>query len=741
MTELARFAARRHRLVLLGALLVFLGLAAVGVGAFGALGSGGQTDPNAASSRAASIIDEQFGGTPGLIVMVGAKHGTVDAAAVESVGRQVTAELQHQPFASNVTSYFTTHTAALRSSDGRSALVLARVGNANANTINPHLKPLIASLSKLGGSAATVQSGGQSGATVALTEQIGKDLRLVSIVAVPITIILLYFVFGGALAVLLPLAIAVLAIMGTFAELHVLTFCTNVSTYAIDLNIALGLGLAVDYGLLYVTRYREEVARGLSTEDALARTAATAGRTVLFSGITVALALTALLVFPVYFLRSFGYAGISVVIFAVFGALVVLPALLAALGDRVATPRRIRRATTPAGGVNDADLHVAGTGATRPPRRFWRIIATKVTTHPIVTGLPVVAVLIIVGLPLLNVHFATPDDRALRSTTAAAQVGDALRTRFDATTSSQITVVTTAGQETGSADLTRYSEALSRLPGAEDVQGPTGTYHDGGRTGANPPGAAHTAGDDNYWIIDNRLDPTSSAAADLVREARAVPAPTGTTSLIGGTAATLGDQKHSIGSSLPWAIAILVIASFLMLFLFTGSLLIPLKALVLNARTLFAVVGAMIWVFQGGHLASLLGFTPADTSTTIPPLLFVVAFALSMDYEVFLISRIKELHDNGHNNHDAIIEGMARTGSIVTTAAALLSVTFFAFGLSKISFLQFFGIGTGLAILLDAFIVRGVLVPSVMQLLGERIWWSPRPLAALYRRIGLHESQ
>jgi RND superfamily putative drug exporter len=273
------------------------------------------------------------------------------------------------------------------------------------------------------------------------------------------------------------------------------------------------------------------------------------------------------------------------------------------------------------------------------------------------------------------------------------------------------------------------------------VQGPSGTYQDGRRVSANPPGAApHAAGDDNYWTIENRLDPTSRQAATLVRDTRAVPSPAGTTSLVGGNAATLGDQKHSIASALPAAIAILVIASFLMLFLFTGSLLIPLKALLLNTLTLFAVVGTMIWGFQGGHLSGVLGFTPTDTSTTIPPLLFVVAFALSMDYEVFLISRIKELHDHGRSNRDAIVEGMASTGSIVTTAAALLSVTFFAFGLSKISFLQFFGIGTGLAVIVDAFVVRGILVPAVMRLVGERIWWAPARLRALHSRFGLKDA-
>ena len=244
----------------------------------------------------------------------------------------------------------------------------------------------------------------------------------------------------------------------------------------------------------------------------------------------------------------------------------------------------------------------------------------------------------------------------------------------------------------------------------------------------------------SYWQVQNHLVSSSGPAQDLVDHVRALAGPPGQTIEVGGTAADIVDQKHSIGSSLPIAIAIMVFATFLMLFLFTGSVLIPLKAIVLNALTLFAVLGLMVWIFQGGHLSGLLGFTPTPTSTTMPPLLFVIAFAMSMDYEVFLMSRIKELHDQGATNTEAVTGGLARTGRIVSTAAALLSVTFFAFGLSKISFIQFFGIGTGVAIVVDATMVRGVLVPAVMGLVGERIWWAPRPLRRFHDRFGMQET-
>ncbi|MGI3780621.1 MAG: MMPL family transporter, partial [Janthinobacterium lividum] len=589
-------------------------------------------------------------------------------------GRAVTHDVTSQPYASQIQSYFTKPTADLRSTDGRSAVVLAKVDSGPDATPDPGVDELIDRIEGESTGQVLVRVGGQTGANLALTNQIGKDLALVSIVAVPVTVVLLYFVFGGILAAALPLAVTVIAVLGSFATLHLLTEFTPVSTYAIDLTIALGLGLAVDYGLLIVSRFREEAALQDDPYEALARSLATAGRTVLFSGVTVALALTALLVFPVYFLKSFGYAGIAVVVFAVAGALVVLPALIAAAAPRL-TAHWARRARGQA---------QQGDGSPR-----WRAVASAVTARPALLGLPVAAVLVVVGLPLLHVHFASPDDRALRSSVAAHQVGDALRAGFGDTSDTALTVVTTTpadGQPLSAADLAGYSAALSRQAGVTQVAGPAGTWRAGSLlAGSTRPDPARSATRYDYWTINNRLDPTGSDAAALVRAVRAVPVPPGALGVVGGEAASLVDQKHSITHALPAAIAVLVVATLIMLFLFTGSVLIPLKALVLNALTLFAVLGAMVWVFQGGHLTSLLRFTPTPTSTTIPPLLLVVAFALSVDYEVFLISRIKEFHDDGLPNREAVVDGMARTGGIVTTAAVLLCVTFFAFGLSKIS--------------------------------------------------------
>jgi RND superfamily putative drug exporter len=715
-SSVGSFAVRRHRLVLSGAAVLYVILAVIAVGAFSRLQSGGQTDPSAPSGQAEALVASHFGGDQNLVVLVTGQHDPANAPKVAAVGAKLTQVLRSDPQASHVSSYWADRVAGLRSTDGRSALVLAHI-RGDDNQIDSRVTSLSPRLTALGGNVASVQIGGSAGTNSQLTSQVGSGLLLVSVVAVPITVVLLYFAFASLFAALLPLAVGLLAILGSFAALRVIAGFTSVSTYGIDLTIALGLGLGVDYALLLINRYREELGRGADSSTAVANAVATAGRTIVFSGVTIAAALTALLVFPLYFLRSFAYAGIAVVVFALLGAMFVIPALLAAFGPRVGRGR-----------PKTAQRHGESP--------FWRRLATAVVHHPLRSALPVVVGLLVIGSPFLGVRFATPDDRALPATAPAHQVGDALRTRFRADPSATLTVVATGTSTT--ADQADYATRLSKLPNVNTVQGATGTYRHGHRVA--PPDSSLRAGNVTYWSLDNHLVPSSTAAASLVGQVRGIGAPAGTTIRVGGSAADLVDQKHSISAALPLAAAIIVLATFLVLFLFTGSVLIPLKALILNGLTLFAAIGAMVWAFQGGHLAGLLSFTPTPTSTTIPPLLFVVAFGLSMDYEVFLLSRIKELHDRGVPNTEAIVSGTARTGRIVTTAAALLSVTFFAFALSKISFLQFFGIGTGIAILLDATCVRGVLVPAAMRLVGEPIWWAPPALRRLHNRIGFTEA-
>jgi RND superfamily putative drug exporter len=720
LNRLGLFAARYHRAVLIASALLFVLVTILGIGAFTRLQSGGFVNASASSSQAEALVASHFGGEQGLVVLISARAGSVSSPAVVAVGKKVTTTLESNSDISNVTSYWTTPAASLRSGNGKAALILAHVKGSD-DQVDSRTTALLSKLTTYGGAAATVQGGGSSATGSEITTQVKKDLLLVSVVAVPITTLLLYFAFASLLAALLPLVVALLAIMGTFAELRVLAEFTSVSTYAVDLTIALSLGLAMDYSLLLINRYREEVARGRASRAAIARAVETAGRTIVFSGLTVALALTALLVFPLYFLRSFAYAGIAVVAFAVLGALFVMPALLDVFSNRIA-----RKAEQAAKSTNhDGES------------RFWRRLASAVTSRPVLSAFPVLAVLLIIGSPFLHVHFSIPDDRALPTSASARQVGNELRTGF-ATDASSTLMAVGAGHASSGAEAA-YAKRLSLQTGVTSIEGPTGTYVAGLQV-SNAGRTAHQNGDVSYWQIQNDLVSSSGPAEDLVRQVRTVAPPKGLTIQVGGTAADIVDQKHSIGSSLPIAIGVMVVASFLMLFLFTGSVLIPLKAIILNALTLFAVLGLMVWIFQEGHLSGFLGFIPTPTSTTMPPLLFVIAFAMSMDYEVFLMSRIKELHDQGVPNTEAVVGGLARTGRIVSTAAALLSVTFFAFGLSKISFIQFFGIGTGVAIVVDATVVRGVLVPAAMRLVGERIWWAPRPLRRFHHRFGMQQT-
>jgi putative drug exporter of the RND superfamily len=451
------------------------------------------------------------------------------------------------------------------------------------------------------------------------------------------------------------------------------------------------------------------------------RTTETAGRTILFSGLAVAAALAALLVFPLYFLRSFAYAGIGVVAIAVAGALVALPALLTVLGTRVnagSLPwlRRPRSAAAP----------------------FWGRLAARVMRRPLLAGGAVVALLVAAALPLLSVEFGTPDDRVLPTSAASRQVGDAIRDGFASNDTTAIDVVTTGPVD--AASLGEYASHLSTLAAVDRVDSSAGTFVDGDLVEQSPASAAFSTGASERLAVVTTADAKSQTAKDLVGAVRGVDDPAGVDAYVGGESAALVDSLAAIGDRLPLAIALVALTTFVVLFLFTGSIVQPLRALVCNALTLGATLGIMVLVFQEGFGSSVLGFTPQPLDMSMLVLLFCIAFGLSMDYEVFVISRIKERHDSGATVEEATIHGLAHTGRIVTTAAALIAVSFFAFLVSEISFLQLFGLGAGLAILIDATLVRGVLVPASMRLLGERSWYAPAGLRRVYGRIGLAEA-
>jgi RND superfamily putative drug exporter len=715
MGSIGNFVVRRARLVLVVTMLAIVGFGVLGFGAFSKLKTGGFQDPGAESSTAQRLTDQRFGGAAGVVLLVHAKTGTVDGAPARTAGAAAARRLSAVPDVTNVVSYWSTGNPGLRSKDGSYALVLG-------STKSDH----DLSASELDGlrsnnAQVDISVGGDAAIGNDITEQVGKSLGIAEAIAVPIILALLVFAFGSVVAALLPLAIGLVAIVGTFAELFVLGSLTDVAIYSINLTTALGLALAIDYALLIVSRYREELARGQQPAQAVVRSVQTAGRTILFSGATVVAALAVLLMFPLYFLRSFAYAGIGVVLISMVAATIVLPALLVVLGPR----------------VNAGRLPWARNREPATSAPLWGRLAGFVMRRPALVALPVLAALLLVALPLRNIQFGTPDDRVLQSSTQSRAVGDVLRNDFTGNSSTALNVV--ADGSLDNAGLRAYATQLSELAGVARVETSVATFVRGAAIpgSVNPTLARPTA---QRLSVVSAADPRSGAAKELVRTVRGLPGPDGVAVYVGGPTAELLDTTHAIGSRLLIAAVLIVLTTFVVLFLFTGSILQPIRSLVLNAITLAATAGLMVWIFQEGHLSAALHFTALPVDTSMLVLLFCIAFGLSMDYEVIVLSRIKELHDQGLDNYSAVTQGLTRSGRIVSTAAALIAVSFVAFGTASVSFLQLFGIGAGFAVLIDATLVRAVLVPACQRLLGRAAWWAPAPLRRVYARVGLAEA-
>jgi putative drug exporter of the RND superfamily len=583
---------------------------------------------------------------------------------------------------------------------------------------------------------ASVAVGGFAEVFRQVGETIESDLVRAESIALPVTLVLLVIVFGSIVAASLPLAIGALSVVGTFLVLWLLSQVTEVSIYALNLTTALGLGLAIDYSLFIVSRYREELAAGHEPFAAVTRTVRTAGRTVAFSALTVAASLGALLVFPLAFLRSFAYAGIAVAALAGVYAVVVLPALLAVLGRNVDRGRLWRRTPRP------------------PEEGFWHRMATRVMRRPIPVATAVIALLLFLGSPVFGLELGLPDDRVLPEDTSSRDVSDVIRDEFASEDAGAISVVALGSGDpaASSGEIDGYAARLASIDGVSRVDAVTGTYCGPGlaaQLGCEPgqlvlpsdggPQYARFATDDSTFLnVVPSIEPLSAEGEALVKEVRASEAPFEV--LVSGQPASLVDGKDSLFDALPLAVGIIAVVTFALLFVMFGSVVVPLKALVLNLLSLSATFGAMVWLFQDGHLSGALDFTATGTiATVMPVLMFCIAFGLSMDYEVFLLSRIKEEYDTTHDNAHSVAVGLERTGRIVTAAAVLISVVFIAFATSGVSFIKLFGIGLSLAVLLDAFVIRGTLVPAFMALAGEANWWAPRFLRRLHDRIGVTE--
>ncbi|QYG91536.1 MMPL family transporter [Iamia sp. SCSIO 61187] len=728
LTRLAHLTVRRRVLVLVLATVGFALAGAVGGGVAEHLSSGGFDDPASESSRAEDALADTFGtGAPNVLLLVTADDGTdVDAPALAASAEALVAELEAQPDIDEVASYWTLgRPPPLRSAEGDSAIVVARIEGDQSHVVERG-KELREELSgPIDGG--TVAMGGAAGTFADINHTIEEDLVRAELIALPITIILLLLIFRGVVASLLPLAMGALSIVGTFLVLRGLAGVTEVSIFALNLTTAMGLGLAIDYSLFMVSRYREELAAGYEPPVAVVRTVRTAGRTVAFSALTVAASLCALLVFPQAFLRSFAYAGVAVAALAGLAAVVVLPAVLAVLGHRVDALALRRREPKPVG------------------EGVWHRVATLVMRRPLPVITVVVLVLLALGSPFRHIELGRPDDRVLPASAESRQVNDILREEYSSNEAGALSVVAADTSPAGTGAerdeaIAAYAAGLSQLDGVARVDAATGVYIDGAAVPVGPELTARFAGDDATWMsVVPSVEPVSPEGEALVEEIRSTDAPFEV--LVAGEPAALVDGKDSMFSRLPLALAIIAGITFVLLFLMFGSVLVPLKALVLNLLSLTATFGAMVWIFQDGNLSGFLDFTSTGSiDSTMPILMFCIAFGLSMDYEVFLLSRIKEEHDAGHDNVSSVARGLERTGRIVTAAALLISVVFLAFATSHVSFIKLFGIGLTLAVLMDAFVIRGTLVPAFMRLAGEANWWAPRWMRWIHARVGISET-
>jgi putative drug exporter of the RND superfamily len=525
--------------------------------------------------------------------------------------------------------------------------------------------------------------------------QAAHDLAKAELISLPVLLVLLLIVFGGVVAAGLPLLIAVVSSATAMVALLCFSLVADVSVYSINIVTMLGIGLGVDYALLIVTRFREERQRAASIEAAVIATMASAGRTVFFSGLTVAASLAGLLVFPDDFLRSMGFAGLSVVLLDMLAAVTLVPALLSKVGHRI-SPSRPRE----------------------DGRGLFASTARWAGRHPMIVIPSALVVLGLAALPFASARFADPDERSLPASSATRQLSEIAQTRFgQISTADPIDVVIT--ERVPRAEVEQYAASLADLTGVRTVSTP------------HLPRLSVVE-------VTPQGDSQSEQALALVHQIRALDAPAAV--VVGGDAAELVDYESSLTSRLPYAIGLVAAATFALLFLFTGSIVVPLKALAMNAASLGASFGALVWVFQDGHLGGLVGTEALGSlSITTPTLVLAIAFGLSMDYEVFLLGRISEVWRRTGDTSHAVVVGLQRTGRVVTAAAALMVVVYAAFASGGFSPIKQLGLGMILAIVIDATLVRMLLLPAVMTLMGRANWWAPPAVRRWHSRHGLHD--
>lgn len=721
--RLGRFAVRRRKpvVILTGLFLVLAG--ALGGGVAAKLSGGGFEDPDAESTIAADVLEKEFGQqSPNLILLVEPKEGDVDSAAAKQAGLALTQELEATEGVEQSFSYWSSGIAQLKSRDGSQALVFAVIPGDD-----DHVKEVIEVVSPKFSRSDEVWDVSVTGFSEVyrqMQETIESDLVRAESIAIPITLIALIFVFGSVVAASLPLAIGVLSIIGSFLILSIIASITQVSIFALNLTTALGLGLAIDYSLFVVSRYREELRNGMNHHDAVVETVRTAGRTVAFSGFTVAVSLAALLVFPVAFLRSFAYAGVAVVLLAAFASVTFLPALLAMLGHRVEKFRVFKHKEKEVG------------------EGFWHRVAMSVMRRPVSIASVVIIFLLFLGSPFFGISWGQADDRSLPEETSSRMALDEIRQNFEINGANALQVIAADSGNPAEklGDIETYSADLSTLDNVYAVQSLTGTYVMGKQVAPPDESSDRFVSGSGTWLsVIPSGEAYSERGEELVLDIRETAAPFDVQ--VAGPSAFVVDTKDSIFDRVPLAGGLIALTTFILLFLMFGGLLVPMKAIILNLLSLTATFGAIVWVFQDGNMSGLLDFTATGSiEVSTPILMFCIAFGLSMDYEVFLLSRIKEEHDRTGDNTASVAIGLEHTGRIVTAAALLLSIVFVAFSTSGVTFIKMFGFGLTLAVVMDATLIRGALVPAFMRLAGEANWWAPSWLRKVHDKVGISES-
>ena len=689
--KLGSLIVKRRRLIFSLFMVAIFSAGAIGSSVFGKLDSGGYNDPKSDSAKAFEYLTDVFKvKDPAVVLVVETSNGVNDPAVVATATKLETS-LKNESGVGSTLSYWSAGGApTLKSSDSNSAFLFIYSEDVEWDNVQSLGKRI---QEKYEGKFENlnIYASGTGVFAHAINTKIADDLKLSEAISIPLTFILLVFVFGGLVASSMPLLVGVSAILGSLFVIYLLTLFTGVSVFALNLITGLGLGLGIDYSLLVVNRFREELHSGKSVDEAVKRTVETAGKTVFYSGLTVVITLAALMLFPLMFLKSFGYAGVTVVIMAVLGALVALPALLAILGKRI-------------------DKAVVRKGALKPKEDGrWAQTARFVMRKPVSVVVLSLVLLTVLAAPIKNIVFSQVDSRVLPASNPAAYAAQLITERFPGQEGNPIEIIIPGGAS-NIEQINNYTQEIAKVFGVVRV------------------GEPQILGNDVRVIAVHDMGPRTPAAEALIKDIRLIPSPDQT--LIGGVAADYADTQIGIAKTMPWALTWIAIGVLILLFVFTGSLILPIKAVILNILSLAATLGVITWIFVDGNLKWLVGdFTTTgsvDTGSII--LVAVVAFGLSMDYELFLLSRIKEEHDAGRSNVESVATGLQRSARIITAAAGLLAIVFASFVLSGVTSIKMLGFGVAFAIILDATLVRALLVPALMRLFGERNWWAPKSL-------------